>query len=490
MGFPHGKEVARPRMIRRKEALGGNFLENLIRDALYSLRVLRKSRGFTLIAVITLAMAIGANAVVFSVLNALILRPLNVPRPESLYIIEHGSDKSTVLSYPDYLDLRDRNRSFEGVAASNTSEAGLDTGQNPSRVWLDEVSGNYFGVLGIQPYLGRFFHASDEHGPNSAPYIVLTYAYWHTHFHDDRGVVGRTVRLNKHPFTIIGVAPPGFHGAVVFFSLDFFVPLVSQQQVQGRNDLNARGTVSMDMVIGRLKAGVTPAQAIGDLNAVGSYLEKTYPKTEGKMSFALARPSLWGDAAGPAVRAFMTALMLLAGLILLAACANLGSLFAARAADRSREVALRLALGATRTRILLGLFTEAVMISVIGGAVGLWGSVLLLSGLSVWQPVPRYPLHLAVNPDAHVYAVALLLTLLSGLLFGAVPVRQIIRTDPYEIVKSGSRTTGGPRITLRDLLVGVQIALCAVLITSSIVGYVDLCARCKAILASSRGTRC
>jgi predicted permease len=161
--------------------------------------------------------------------------------------------------------------------------------------------------------------------------------------------------------------------------------------------------------------------------------------------------------------------MLLAGLILLAACANLGSVVAARAADRSREVALRLALGASRSRILRGFFTETLLISLIGGAAGLWCSAVLLSGLSVWQPVPKYPLHMAVNPDARVYGVALLLTLASGFLFGAVPVRQVLHTDPYEIVKSGSRTTGGRRITVRELLLVVQIAICALLVTSSMV---------------------
>jgi predicted permease len=447
-----------------REALGGNFIETVIRDLRFSLRVLRKSRAFTIVAVLTLALAIGANAVVFSVLNALILRPLNVPRPESLYTIEHGSGKSLELSYPDYLDLRDRNRSFEGLAAYNNGQVGLDTGDNPSRAFVDEVTGNYFDVFGIQPYLGRFFHASDEHGPNSAPYIVLTYAYWHTHFRDDRGVVGRTVRLNKHPFTIIGVAPHGFHGPVMFFGQDFFVPIVN-----GESNLNARGTPSLLMSIGHLKAGVTPAQATGDLNSIGSWLEKTYPKSDREMRFVLAHPSLFGDAAGPGTRAFLTGLMLLAALILLAACANLGSLFAARAADRSREVALRLALGATRMRILRGLFTEALLISLMGGAVGLWGTVVLLGGLSMWQPVPKYPVHLAVNPDANVYAIALLLTLASGLLFGAVPVRQVLRTDTYQIIKSGSRTSRGRRITVRDALLVVQIAICAVLVTSSIV---------------------
>ncbi|HEX4595138.1 MAG TPA: ABC transporter permease [Bryobacteraceae bacterium] len=452
-----------------RESFGGNFIEILIQDVRFSLRVLRKSPGFTIVAVLTLALAIGANAVVFSVLNALVLRPLDVPNPESLYTIDHASNKSLELSYPDYLELRDRNRSFDGLAGYNNSQAGLDTGGNPSRAFVDEVTGNYFDVFGIQPYLGRFIHSSDEQGPNSAPYIVLTYGYWHTHFQDDRGVIGRTVQLNKHPFTIIGVAPPGFHGPVLFFSQDFFVPIVNQEQVEGQNTLNSRASRSLLMTIGHLKAGVTPQQAMGDLNSIGSYLEKTYPKTDAKMRFRLVRPFLFGEFAGPGTRAFLTALMLLAGLILLAACANLGSLFAARAADRTREIALRLALGASRSRILRGLFTEALLISLIGGAAGLWGGAVLLSGLSVWQPVPKYPVQIGVYPDANVYAVALLLTLVSGFLFGAVPVRQVLQTDPYQIVKAGSRSTGGRRITIRDLLLVVQIAICAVLITSSIV---------------------
>jgi predicted permease len=255
----------------------------------------------------------------------------------------------------------------------------------------------------------------------------------------------------------------------VFFNPGFFVPMVNQEQVEGENDLEARGKRWVFMTMGHLKAGVSPAQAIADLNSIGSYLEKTYPKDDDQRTFTLARPSLYGDYLGRPVRAFMTGLMLLAGLILLAACANLGSLFAARAAGRSREVALRLALGASRTRILRQLFTEAVVLSLMGGAVGLWGSVVLLSGLSVWQPFSRWPIHVPVNPDANVYGVALLLTLASGFLFGAVPVRQILHTDPYEIVKSGSIAGVGGRVTIRDLALVLQIAICAVLVTSSLV---------------------
>ena len=178
---------------------GNNFIETFVQDVRFSLRVLRKSPGFAIAAVFTLALAIGANAVVFSMFNALVLRPLNVPQSESLYALQRGDAKYIVQSYPDYVDLRDRNRSFDGLAAYTIGQAGLDTGENPSTPWFYEVSGNYFDALRIQPYLGRFFHAPDEQGPNSAPYIVLAYSYWHTHFQDDRGVVGRTVLLEQAP---------------------------------------------------------------------------------------------------------------------------------------------------------------------------------------------------------------------------------------------------------------------------------------------------
>jgi len=458
-----------------RETFGGNFIDTLIRDARFSLRVLRKSPGFTVTAVFTLALAIGANAVVFGILNALVLRPMNLPRVQSLYGIEVVGKPDPLQSYPDYVDLRDRNRSFESLAAYRISEAGmaagdgLATGQSAARVFLWEVSGNYFDALGTQPYLGRFFHSSDEHGPNSAPYIVLSYACWQSRFQGDRGILGRTVQLNKHPFTVIGVAPPEFHGTLIFLNPDLFLPMVNEEQIDGRNILNARDITSIYLVLGHLKPGVTPSQTIADLNSIGAYLAKTYPKIHDRVRFSLSRPSLIGDYLGSRIKAFLTGLMLLAGLILLAACTNLGSLFAARAADRSRDIALRLALGARRTRILRTLFTEALLISLAGGAVGLWASVGLLHALSVWQPVPRFPISISVNPDATVYTVALLLAIISGLLFASVPVRQVLRTDPYQIVKGGSVGIVGPRITFRDLLLVAQIAICAVLVTSSMV---------------------
>ena len=330
------------------------------------------------------------------------------------------------------------------------------------------ASGNYFDVLRIQPYLGRVFHSSDEHGPDSAPYLVLSYAYWHSRFQDDQGVVGQVVQVNKHPFTVIGVAPPDFRGTLSFISPDFFMPIVNQAQVDGENLLNARGSIrGVFEAFGHLKPGVTYAQAVADVGAVGAYLEKTYPKEVSNKNSSLAHEGL--TSFGGPVRAFVAGLMMLAGMILLAACANLGSLFAARAADRSREVALRLALGSSRSRILRGLLTEAVLISLVGGTVGLGGSIALLRQLSMWQPFSGANVHIPVSPDAKLYLVALVLALASGFLFGIVPVRQVLRANPYEIVKAGPSVRAGRRITVRDFLLAAQIAICAVLVTSSMV---------------------
>ena len=454
---------------RSREVWQWPTLESIWTDGRLALRQVRRSPGFAIAAVVTLALAIGANALVFAVMNALFLRPLNVPHADSLYAVQRGNDTYIVQSYPDYIDLRDRNRSFDALAAYTIVQVGFDSGKDPASVWGFETSGNYFDALGIQPYLGRFFRSSDEHGPNSAPFVVLSYAYWHAHFQNDGSVLGRQVRLNKQPFTIIGVAPPEFRGTLLIFSPNFFVPIVNHEQIWGSHVLNDRSQRGVFEVLGHLRAGVTPAQAETDLSSIGAWLHRTYPSEDDQSTFALVRPALHGNFFAPSMRAFVAGLMLLAGLILLAACANLGSLFAARATDRGREVALRLALGSSRLRILRQLLSEALIISLAGGAVGLAGSVILLHRLSAWQPFPQFPMNMPVNPDANVYLIALLLSLGSALLFGAVPVRQVLRTNPYEVVKAGSTARAGRRVTIRDMLLVLQITICAVLVTSSMV---------------------
>ena len=211
------------------QASGGAGIESLFTDIRYALRMLRKSPGFTFIAIGTLALGIGANAIVFSLLNALVLRPVNVPGGKMIYQIEQGRDHVPSMSYLDYVDLRDRNKAFSGLAAYEIDKAGLDSDGTPIESFFYEASGNYFDVLGIKPYLGRFFHAEDEHGYNSAPYLVLSYSLWQTRFHADPNIAGRVVRVNKFAYTVLGVAPPDFRGTELFFSPAFWAPMVNDE---------------------------------------------------------------------------------------------------------------------------------------------------------------------------------------------------------------------------------------------------------------------
>ena len=342
-------------------------------DLKIAFRKLRKSPGFTVTAILTLALGIGANAVVFSVLNALVLRPVNVPHAQNLYMVQRFQYPSQ--SYPDYLDLRDRNRTFESLVMFNImGPVGVDTGGNPSTAWPYLASGNYFDALGIQPYLGRFFHAADEKGTEQrsvcgAELCVLAQPFsWRCR---RGGADGADQQASVHDHRS-GAAGVSRDGAVL---------CAGDVDSDGRaaHGRGLRPTAvsrqSLAFVVGRLKPGVTPAQATADLNAIGAWLAKTYPADDDGVKFTLARPGLVGDMLGGPARAFMAGLMLLAGLILLAACANLGSLFAARAADRAKEMALRLALGSRRGLILRQMLTEAVLVSLAGGAVGLAGAL-------------------------------------------------------------------------------------------------------------------
>ncbi|MDE3201441.1 MAG: ABC transporter permease, partial [Acidobacteriota bacterium] len=445
----------------------------MLRDVRYALRQLAKSPGFAVTAIVTLALGIGANAVVFSVMNALVLKPVNVPHAENLYMVQRFTGPSQ--SYLDYLDLRDRNRTFKNLFLVKISGSmGVDSGGNPTTAWPYMVSGNYFDSLEIHPYLGRFLHASDEKGKNSAPYVVLSYAFWSSYFHGDKNVIGKPLSINKHLFTIIGVAPADFRGTELFFAPAFWIPIVDQPIVEGYDSLQYRGNHS-PWVMGRLKPGVTPGEATADLNTLGAWLSKTYPGDDEGINFSLARPGLIGDLLGGPAKAFMAGLMLLAGLILLAACANLGSLFAARAADRAKETALRLALGSSRKLILRQLLTEAMIVSLAGGAIGLGLGVVILRALSAWRPIPDVPINVPVNPDLRTYALALVMAIVSGLLFAMVPVRQVLKSDPWQMIRSGmSSSVTMRRVTLRDVLLVVQIAICAVLVTSSLVAVKGL----------------
>ena len=444
-------------------------VESLARNLRYAFRQLRRSPGFALTAILTLALGIGANVVVFGVLNAILLRPLNVSNADRLFEVVQKQQGYDNQSYPDYIDYKTRNTAFTDMAAYRLGFAGMSSGGAAQKYMDYEVSGNYFDMLGVQPALGRFFHQSDERGPNSAPYVVLSDNLWRTRFNADPRVIGTTVDLNKHPFTIIGVAPKSFNGTELFIWPEFWIPIVNEEQIEGYSFMVKRFNHGI-YVIGSLKPGVAAQHAAENLNAVAHQMTHEHPTEDDGLGARLVKPGLMGDVFGAAARSFLTAIMVLAMLVLVAACANLAGICAARAADRTRELAIRLSIGSTRGHILRQLLTEAVLVALAGGAAGTIVAVAMLGALSRWPPIAEYPIRVTVVPDARVYLIAILLSLASGILPGLLPARQIWRTDVMQAMRSGAATQGLiGRFSLRDLLLGLQIALCALLITASLV---------------------
>jgi predicted permease len=438
-------------------------------DLRIAARRLRHSPGFVLVAVLSLTMAIAASLVVFGVMNAAILRPLNVAGADRLQMLEQKPHGYISQSYPDYEDLRARNTTFSDMATYRIGEAAVSIqGSAAKKSWMYEVSGSYFDMLGVQPEVGRLFHTSDEHGPNSAPYIVLSDSYWRSHFGGDPRVVGSVVDLNKHPFTVIGVTPAEFHGTELFLWPDFFVPMVNEEQLEGYSFLVKRYNHGL-FVIGEMKPGVTLQQASNDLNTVAAQMAKQYPTEDDQFGIRLVTPGLFGDQVGDAARGFLSGVLVLALLVLIAACVNLASIFAARAADRGRELAIRMAIGSSRWRMLRQVLSEAALLSVFGGAAGTFVAAALLRVLSRWRPIAAFPIHVTVAADARVYAIAVLLAAASCILPAMLTARQIWQIDAMQVMK-GSATGVFRRLTARDVLLGLQVALCALLVTCALVG--------------------
>lgn len=444
-------------------------MNNLIQDLRFAFHQLRKSPGFSFTAVLTLTMAIGANIVVFGVLNALLLHPLPMPEANRLFEIQQQNSGDIAMSYPDFRDIRDRNQTFSGVTDIRFNRLGMEVNGAAYPVWGNEVSGDFFNIMGIKPFLGRFLAPADDAKVNGSQVMVLSYASWKVRFGGDPGIVGKTVRLNKIPYTVIGVAPQYFNGTERFLWPEVWVPISNELQLEGYNWLENRGNHNA-WVVGRLKPGVTPQQANADIAKISAQLGKEYPDTDKGKLFRITQPGFLGDALGGPVHAFLAGIMTLAGIVLLAACANLGGLFSARTADRSRELGIRIAIGSSRARILRQLLTESVVVSVLGGVAATLVARTLLHALSQWHPRAEIPVQFLVEPDWLVYLFAALLAIVTGAIFGAIPARQIWKTDPSLSMKAAGNTAeGGRRFALRDILLVVQIALCCLLVTASFV---------------------
>lgn len=438
-------------------------------DLKLATRRLRRSPGFVLTVVLSLTTAIAANLVVLGILRATVAGPVGLTAPDQVWQVEQKPQGYTAQSYPDYQDLQAGNTVFTGMLAYRFGEAAvyaLGTARKSSDF---EVSGNYFDLLGVQPELGRFFHAADEHGANSASYVVLSDDYWRARFGADPRIVGTTIELDKHPFTVVGVAPAAFHGTELLFWPDFWYPMVNAPEVNGYSYLERRDQQSLS-VLGRLKPGVTPQQATENLNAIAAQMAKQYPQTDDGYGARLVRAGLFGDQIGEAGKKYVAGILLLALLTLAAACVNLASLFAARSGDRGRELAVRIAIGSSQWRVLRQVLAEAVLLAAGGGAVGALFASWVLHGLSLWQPIAEFPVRMSVEADAAVFVAAVLLAGASAILPALLTARQIWKTDAMHTIKTGTTQGRVGRLSVRDALLGLQVALCALLVTCALVG--------------------
>jgi len=445
-------------------------METLLKDIRHATRRLSKSPGFTLVAVLTLTMAIGTNVVAFGVLNSLVLRPLPLPDSSRLYSVQARFKGGIGVSYPNYLDVRDRVSAFSGMSVFRIARISVIAGNRAQPVWGYETGGNYFDVLGVQPVVGRFFHASDEHGIDNNPYAVLSYSCWHTWFAGDPAIAGKTILVNQRPYTVLGVAPQGFNGTERFIWPDVWVPIQNEPEIEGYNWIESRNSGN-GWVIGRLKPGVTERQANADLDSVTAQLARQYPGVDKYFRLHLARPGFLGDELGGPVRAFLSGVMLMAGLVLVAACANLGWLYAARTLDRAREFAICLALGSSRFRLIRQICVECSLVTMLGGVAASFVSRVLLKMLSNYRVPLDFPAQLLVTPDAATYLLISLTVFVTGMLFSCIPAMKIWKTDPNQAIKAGAVDFAGHRLASRDILLAVQVAVCSMLVTASLVAF-------------------
>ncbi len=443
-------------------------METVVQDLRLAIRQMLRSPGFAITAVTTLALGIAANVIVFGVLQALVLRPLDVPNAGKVVSLQPGRNE-TNFSYPEFRDIRDGQSVFSAVAADRVMDFGLDANGATHPIWGYEVSGQYFEVVSIKPLLGRLLARSDDDHPGAAEVAVLSWGAWKNYFNSDSDIIGKTVRLNKLPYTVIGVTPRGFYGTEKFLQPEVFVPMSNEAEIEKFNWLDGRQNHNA-WAIARIKEGINLPQVQADLNTVASRITKQFPKEEAGLSIRVMRPGLLGDTLGAPARAFLAGIMALAGIVLLAACANLGGLFAARTADRTRELAIRMAIGSSRFRILRQVLTEAFLLALMAGLAASALGWAALSGLGAWRPPTSLPLQFAVLPQPSLILAAGLFSFVAAVLFGIMPLRQILNADPNDAIKSGvGQSSAGRRWALRDILLAGQIALCCITITAAFV---------------------
>jgi predicted permease len=463
----------------------------LLQDLRYGIRMLAKNPGFTAVAVLSLALGIGGNATVFSWLEAVLLHPLAlVQNSNELVDVESimPDGEYHTSSYPNYKDYRDQNHVFSGMIGFELvgTNLKLEKELQPQRNWGLIVTENYFDLLGVNAARGRVFHADEAHGPNSDPYIILSDGLWRRRFGADPKVIGTSVQINQHPFTVIGIAPRGFGGSIVGIAAEYFVPMLMQPQALPGESLEERNPTFIHMM-GRLKPGVTLEQARAEMTTIARQLEQQYPGTNRNVG-AYVCP-VWQAHYG--LQTFLLPvlafLMVVVVLVLLIACANVANLLLARATVREKEIAIRSALGADRARLIRQLLAESLLLAGLGGIAGILLTLWTSNFLTVFMPPAHLPVGLPLGVDGRILGFTLALSIVTGVIFGLAPALQISRPNVNASLKDGGRTASSSsgQHRLRNLLVVTETILAVVLLA----GAGLLVRSLRSAVASSPGFR-
>ena len=453
-------------------------METLWQDFRYGLRVLRASPGFAAVAVLSLALGIGANTSIFSVVNAALLRPLPVTEPGRLFFVFNGTRTSPwgVSSYPDYIDYRDKNEVLSDLLTYSSITVSARSDDQTDLISGSIVSGNFFETLGLRAALGRTFTAEEDKTPNALPVAVISHSLWERRFAGDPNAIGQQIALNGHAFTVVGVTPAGFNGPDVLENNDIYVPMMMQAVVRPprggfSGDMNPdllsrRGSRWLSM-IGRLKPGVSAEQAQAAMTTIAAGLEQAYPEDNRNRIAALFPVNKVDPQAYPQLISVAGLLLAVVAIVLLIACANVANLLLARASGRRREIAVRLAMGASRSRLVRQLLTESLLLSLAGGVVGLLVALWTIDVLKSATPTTGiFSFTLDYRLDGRVLAFTFLLSLATGVVFGLAPALQASRPDLVPALKdeASAAAQGRRRFSLRNVLVVAQVALSIVLL--------------------------
>jgi predicted permease len=445
---------------RYRDQRGLPFVDTLAQDVKFSVRLMRKNALFSITAAGSLALSIAALTMAFSIVNAFVFKPLPIRDPESVYFMQGA------WSYPDFKELQER-LDVDALVGYRISMMSAGVKPDTSILWGYLATGNYFEALGVTPAAGRFFTPAEDVAPGASPYAVLSFDAWQRRFAGRQDVIGSTLAINGRPFTILGVAPRGFHGTEVFYRPEIWVPMTMQAEIEvGSSWLTTRATMNV-MGLARLKPGASRSASESHIRTVVATLSAEHPRN-GRLTVALTRPGMFGDALGTPARAFAWGLFGLGALLMLAGCSNLAGLLLARGNDRTREIVLRTAVGAGRARIARQLLTESILLGLCGGIAGAALAWIGTRAVSAWPLPAELPMRLDLTADTRIVCFAIGASLLVGALVGIAPVRFATRLDLNRSLKGhADLAVGRRRFQGREILVAVQVALCVVLLHAS-----------------------